>query len=94
MSPLVHAQVTVKVHVDKDDDEGERVDGARLQAASNHRLYKPVPADMLIRVTLRNLSANPLSFRPVFVEEDGTEEVGEKIHLESGEVREHAGRAG
>ena len=75
-------------------DARRSVDGTRLQAASNHRLYKPVPADMLIRVTLRNLSANPLSFVPVFVGEDGTEEVEEKIQLESGEVREHAGRQG
>ena len=96
-----HAQVTVKEHDGKDDEEGERVNAARVEAAPGYRLYAPVTPDHLIRVTLKNLSAQPLSFVPVYVGKDGTKEEEDKVDLASGEVRvgvgnsrRHGGRVG
>jgi len=80
-------QVTVTEHDGKDDDEGERVDGARVQVAPNFRLYQPVTVGMLLRVAVKNLSATPLSFVPVYVGEDGSEKPEDKIDLASREVR-------
>ena len=91
----------MKEHDGKDDEEGERVNAARVEAAPGYRLYAPVTPDHLIRVTLKNLSATPLSFVPVYVGEDGQEEVEDKVDLASGEVRvgvgnsrRHGGRVG
>ena len=77
----------MKEHDGKDDEEGERVNAARVEAAPGYRLYAPVTPDHLIRVTLKNLSAQPLSFVPVYVGKDGTKEEEDKVDLASGEVR-------
>ena len=74
-------------HINKEDDEGKRVDSARVQVAPNFRLYQPVTQDMLLRVAVKNLSAKPLSFVPVYVDEEGLEQSEDKIDLASGEVR-------
>jgi hypothetical protein len=78
--------VTVKQHDGKDDDDGKRIERGSVQVRHDCRLYS-VPAGRLIRVTLRNWSAKPLSFVPVYVDKDGTEEPEEKIDLASSEVR-------
>ena len=76
----------MKEHDGKEDEEGERVLAARVEAAPGYRRYAPITPDLLIRVTLRNLSAKPLSFVPVYVGKDGEEELA-KMVLSSGEVR-------
>ncbi len=87
-------QVTVTEHDGKDDDEGERVDGDRVQASPNFRLFQPVTARMLLRVALKNMSSKPLSFVPVYVGEDGSEEPEDKIDLARGEVRRRVAEGG
>jgi hypothetical protein len=77
-------QVTVTEHDGKDDDEGERVD---FRVAPDFRLYQPVTVGKLLRVAVKNLSATPLSFVPVYVGEDGSEKPEDKIDLASREVR-------
>ena len=84
------AQVTVKEHNDKDDEEGARICGARVQVSRDRRRFQPVTPGMLLRVTVRNLSTSTtLSFVPVYVGKDG-EEPEERIELSAGEV---SGRA-
>ena len=77
----------MREHDGKEDEQGQYVDGARLLAAQNYRLYQRVTPGMLLRVRLKNLSEKPLSFVLVYVGVDGSEEHEGKIDLASLEVR-------
>jgi hypothetical protein len=60
-------QVTVKQHDGKDDADGERIDASRITKGPNSRLYSVDP-ELLIRVTVRNLSpTHDISLMPVYV---------------------------
>jgi len=75
----------VKEHDGKDDEEGERINSAEVCGA-DFRLYAVSP-DQQIKVTIKNLSAKPLSFRPVYVDAEGSEEPNDIIEpLKRGEV--------
>jgi hypothetical protein len=78
-------QVTVKQHDGKDDEEGERIDASRITKGHDFRLYSVDP-DLLIQVTVKNLSATrDISLKPVYVKENGEEESEELVELKSGE---------
>ena len=77
-------------HDGKEDEQGERICGARVQVSQDRRRFQPVTPGMLLRVTVKNLSkSTTLSFVPVYVGKDG-EEPEERIELSAGEV---SGRA-
>ena len=81
-------QVTVKQHDGKDDDEGVRIERPK-ECGADYRLYT-VSAQQLIRVRIKNLSATPLSFQPVYVNDKGAESPEEfTAPLKQGEVRMH-----
>ena len=81
-------QVTVKQHDGKDDNEGVRIESPK-ESGADYRLYT-VSAQQLIKVTIKNLSAKPLSFQPVYVDTEGNEEPEEfTAPLKQGEVRMH-----
>eukprot|EP00001_Collodictyon_triciliatum_P164775 29044_2 len=64
-------QVTVKQHDGKDDAEGEHVDTSRITKGPQFRLYSVDP-DLLIRVTVKNLSSTrDISLMPVYVKDNG-----------------------
>ena len=72
----------------KDDDKGERIESPK-ECGADYRLYA-VCAQQLIKVTIKNLSAKPLSFQPVYVDTKGFEEQEEfTAPLKQGEVRLH-----
>ncbi len=74
----------MREHDGKDDDEGERID--TKECGTDYRLYTVSPGQ-LIKVTIKNLSSKPLSFQPVYVHEDGSEEPEDFIQaLKQGEV--------
>ena len=64
--------MTVKQHDGKDDDEGVRIESPK-ESGADYRLYT-VSAQQLIKVTIKNLSAKPLSFQPVYIDTKGFEE--------------------
>ena len=77
--------MTVKQHDGKDDEEGERIDASRITKGHDFRLYSVDP-DLLIRVTVKNLSVTrDISLKPVYVKENGEEESEELVELKSGE---------
>jgi hypothetical protein len=81
-------QVTVKQHDGKYEEEGERIDAFKVQTGKNYRLYT-VDAGQQLRVYLRNLSlVKTISFTPVYVNEEGTEETQEEQKLKSFEGQE------
>ena len=81
-------QVTVKQHDGKDDEEGENIDSSRITKRPNLRLYSVDP-DLLIRVTVKNLSStSDISFKPVYVKDNGEEEPEDIVELKSGEYFE------
>jgi len=81
-------QVTVKQHDSKYDEDGKRIDASKVQTAKNFRLYT-VDAGQELRVYLRNLSLfKTISFTPVYVNEEGTEETQEEQNLKSFEEQE------
>jgi serine/threonine protein kinase len=81
-------QVTVKQHDGKYEEDGKRIDSSKVQTAKNYRLYT-VDAGQELRVYLRNLSlVKTISFTPVYVNEEGTEEIEEERMLKSGEAQE------
>ena len=81
-------QVTVKQHDGKDDEEGEHIDTPKITKGSNLRLYTVDP-DLLIRVTVKNLSSTrDISLMPVYVKDNGEEEPEDIIELKSGECFE------
>ena len=85
-------QVTVKQHDGKDDNEGKRILRTK-ECGADYRLYA-VSTLQLIKVTIKNLSAKPLSFQPVYVSAEGNEEPEEFIEpLKQGEVSTHVLRA-
>ena len=70
-SDCVLCQVTVKQH----DEDGERVCASKVSVGVDFRLYQEMEPDMLIRVTLRNLSrTRDISVMPVYVNKKGDEE--------------------
>lgn len=71
--------VTVKQHDGKDDDEGERIKRPK-ECGADYRLYK-VSAQQMIKTTIKNLSAKPLSFQPVYLNTEGGEELEDPISL-------------
>ena len=75
----------MKEHDGKDDEIGERIQGSRVQQAPAYRLYS-VEEQKLIRVTVKNLSQKELSFLPVYLAVDGTEEPEDVVTLKCGEV--------
>ncbi len=78
-------QVTVSLHDGEDDEEGERIDASRITKGHDFRLYSVDP-DLLIRVTLKNLSpTRNIAVKPVYVKENGEEETEEIVELKSGE---------
>jgi hypothetical protein len=78
-------QVTVKQHDGKDDEKGEHVDNSRITKRPNLRLYSVDP-DLLIRVTVKNMSStSDISFKPVYVKDNGEEEPEDIVELKSGE---------
>ena len=78
-------QVTVKQHDGKDDEQGEDIDSSRITKRPNLRLYSVDP-DLLIRVTVKNLSSTSnISFKPVYVKDNGEEEPEDTVELKSGE---------
>ena len=75
----------MKQHDGKDDEEGEHIDTPRITKGPNLRLYTVDP-DLLIRVTVKNLSlTRDISLMPVYVKENGEEEAEELVELKSGE---------
>jgi hypothetical protein len=84
-------QVTVKQHDGKDDEDGKRIDTSRITRGPDFRLYS-VDRDLLIRVTVKNLSTTrDISLVPVYVKEakeNGEEEAEELVELKSGECFE------
>jgi hypothetical protein len=81
-------QVTVKQHDSKDDKEGEHIDAPRITKRPKFRLYSVDP-DMLIRVTVKNLSSTrDISLMPVYVKDNGEEEPEDLVELKSGECLE------
>ncbi len=81
-------QVTVKQHDGKDDKEGEHIATCRITKGPNLRLYSVDP-DLLIRVTVKNLSSTrDISLMPVYVKDNGEEEPEELVELKSGEFFE------
>ena len=80
--------MTVKQHDGKDDNEGKRILRTK-ECGADYRLYA-VSTLQLIKVTIKNLSAKPLSFRPVYLDTEGREEPEEVIEpLKQGEVGMH-----
>jgi hypothetical protein len=78
-------QVTVKQHDGKDDEKGEHIATSRITKGPNFRLYYVDP-DLLIRVTIKNLSlTRDISFIPVYVEANETEEHQDLVELKSGD---------
>ncbi len=81
-------QVTVKQHDGKDDEEGEHIATSRISKGPQFRLYSVDP-DLLIRVTVKNLSSTrDISLRPVYVKDNGEEEPEDLVELKSGECFE------
>ena len=81
-------QVTVKQHDGKDDKEGEHIDTSKITKGPKFRLYS-VDADLLIRVTVKNLSSTrAISLMPVYVKDNGEEEPEDLVELKSGECFE------
>jgi hypothetical protein len=81
-------QVTVKQHDGKDDEEGEHIDNSRITKRPNLRLYSVDP-DLLIRVTVKNLSSTrDISVMPVYMKDNGEEEPEDLVELKSGEYFE------
>jgi hypothetical protein len=81
-------KVTVKKHDRKYEEDGKRIDASKVQTAKNFRLYT-VDAGQEVRVYLRNLSLfKTISFTPVYVNEEGTEETQEERTLGVGEAQE------
>ena len=78
-------QVTVKQHDGKDDKEGEHIATPRITKGPKFRLYSVDP-DLLIRVTVKNLSSTrDISLMPVYVKDNGEEEPEDLVELKSGE---------
>lgn len=73
--------VTVREHDGKDDDEGEPWPTG---TSENGTYTMTVNESMLIRVNVKNKGEAPISFVPVYIDEDGAEEVEDKIDLEAG----------
>jgi hypothetical protein len=81
-------QVTVKQHDGKDDEKGEHIATSRITKGPNLRLYSVDP-DLLIRVTVKNLSSTrDISLMPVYVKDNGEEEPEDLVELKSGESYE------
>ena len=81
-------QVTVRQHDGKDDEKGEDIDNSRITKGPNLRLYSVDP-DLLIRVTVKNLSmTSNISLKPVYVKDNGEEEPEDIVELKSGEYFE------
>ena len=81
-------QVTVKQHDGKDDEEGKHIDTSRISKGPQFRLYSVDP-DLLIRVTVKNLcSTRDISLVPVYVKDNGEEDLEELVQLKSGECFE------
>ena len=81
-------QVTVKLHEGKEDEVGRRISAAHR--GPHERRYKVEP-ELLIRVTLKNLSEDsdpPLQFAPVYIGEEGEEEAEALESLKSGDSLE------
>jgi hypothetical protein len=78
-------QVTVKQHDGNDDEEGKHIESSRITKGPNFRLYSVDP-DLLIRVTIKNLSlTRDISFIPVYVEANEAEEHQDLVELKSGD---------
>jgi hypothetical protein len=78
-------QVTVRQHDGKDDEKGEDIDNSRITKGPNLRRYAVDP-DLLIRVTVKNLSmTSDISLKPVYVKDNGEEEPEDIVELKSGE---------
>ncbi len=81
-------QVTVKQHDGKDDEEGEHIATSIISKGPQFRLYSVDP-DLLIRVTVKNLSSTrDISLRTVYVKDNGEEEPEDLVELKSDECFE------
>jgi hypothetical protein len=77
----------VKHHDDKDDKEGEDIDTPRITKGPKFRIYSVDP-DLLIRVTVKNLSStHDISLMSVYVKDIG-EESEDLVELKSRECFE------
>ena len=100
--PLAVAQITATQHDGKDDEVGVRMGPhtlphtfpvATYETGADYRRYR-VSHGQLLKVKVKNLSAKPLSFQPVYVSAEGNEEPEEFIEpLKQGEVSTHVLRA-
>lgn len=79
--------VTVRQHEGKDDESGERIEVAKMKKAHNYRRYA-VNMGQLIRVTIKNVSKQAMSFVPVYVNDKGDEEPEAMVKLKRGEEYE------
>jgi hypothetical protein len=76
--------VTVRQHDGKDDETGERIESSKIGKAYNYRRYR-VDVGQLIRVTIKNVSKQAMTFLPVYVSDTGDEEPEEMVTLKQGE---------
>ena len=79
--------VSVRQHDGKDDETGERIETSKIEKAHNYRRYA-VDVGKLIRVTIKNVSRQAMTFLPVYVSDTGDEEPEGIVKLLRGEEYE------
>ena len=72
--------VTVRQHEGKEDETGERIEASQIGKAHDYRQYT-VDVGQLIRVTIKNLSKQAMTFLPVYVSDTGDEEPEDMVTL-------------
>ena len=75
--------VTVRQHDGKDDETGERIETSKIEKAYNYRRYR-VDVGRLIKVTIKNISSQAMTFLPVYVSDTGDEEPEDMVTLMPG----------
>ena len=79
--------VTVRQHDGKEDETGERIETSKIEKAYNYRLYR-VDVGRHIKVTIKNVSSQAMTFLPVYVSDTGEEEPKDMVTLKQGEEYE------